>query len=194
MSLTVTVYCASSNQVAPVYFDAMERLATHLVNNQTTIIYGGGGIGLMGRLADTVLKLGGRIVGVMPEFMRSVEWAHLGVTEFQFVADMHERKKRFLAGVDAVITLPGGCGTFEELLEVITLKRLGQFTKPIIIVNTNRFYDPLIALLERSIEEGFMAPKHRQMWTVIDEPEQVLEAIQRAPAWDEQAILFATLT
>lgn len=194
MSLTVVVYCASSNQVAPVYFDAVERVANHLVDNQATVVYGGGGIGLMGRLADTVLTRKGHIIRIMPEFMRQVEWAHKGVSEFQFVEDMHERKKRFLLGVDAVVTLPGGCGTFEELMEAITLKRLGQFTKPIIIVNINRFYDSLITLLERSIEERFMAPEHRQLWTIVEEPEQIIDAIRQTPDWDPQAIHFATLT
>ncbi|QMW01541.1 LOG family protein [Spirosoma foliorum] len=193
MSLQVCVYCASSNQVAPIYFEAVDQLAINLVNHQATVIYGGGGIGLMGRLADSVLSRGGRIVGIMPEFMRTVEWAHKGVNEFRFVDDMHERKKAFLDGTDALIALPGGCGTLEELLEAITLKRLGLFTKPILILNTNRFYDPLIAMLERCIDENFMAPVHRQMWTVIDNPSQAIEAIQQAPIWDAEAIKFATL-
>ncbi|MVM41606.1 TIGR00730 family Rossman fold protein [Spirosoma sp. HMF3257] len=194
MSLRVCVYCASSNQVAPIYFEAVDQLAIHLVNHHVTVIYGGGGIGLMGRLADSVLSRGGRIIGIMPEFMRTVEWAHKGINEFRFVDDMHERKKAFLDGTDALIALPGGCGTLEELLEAITLKRLGLFTKPILIVNTNRFYDPLIAMLERCIDENFMAPVHRRMWTVIDHPSQAIEAIQQAPVWDVEAIKFATLT
>lgn len=194
MPLQICVYCASSNQVAPIYFEAVDQLAINLVDHQATVIYGGGGIGLMGKLADSVLSRGGRIVGIMPEFMRSVEWAHKGVSEFRFVEDMHERKRAFLDGTDALIALPGGCGTLEELLEAITLKRLGLFTKPILILNTNRFYDPLIAMLERCIEENFMAPQHGQMWTVVDEPNQAIEAIHRAPQWDAEAIKFATLT
>ena len=194
MPLQICVYCASSNQVAPIYFEAVEQLAANLVSHQATVIYGGGGIGLMGRLADSVLSQGGHIIGIMPEFMRSVEWAHKGVREFRFVEDMHERKRAFLEGTDALIALPGGCGTLEELLEAITLKRLGLFIKPILILNTNRFYDPLIAMLERCIEENFMAPQHRQMWTVIEDPSQAVAAIQEAPQWDAEAIKFATLT
>ncbi len=194
MSLRICVYCASSNQVAPVYFEAVDQLARQLVSHQATVIYGGGGIGLMGRLADQIISLGGRIIGVMPDFMRSVEWAHPRVEEFHFVADMHERKKAFLNGTDALITLPGGCGTLEELLEAITLKRLGQFTKPIIILNINGFYDPLLAMLERTIEEKFMAPEHRQMWSVVEDVTQVMQAVQQAPAWRPDAIKFATLT
>ena len=99
------------------------------------VIVGGGAIGLMGHLADTVIENKGEIIGIMPHFMKAAEMEHKGVTQFHFVEDMHERKKRFLEGVDALITLPGGCGTFEEFFEAITLKRLGLFTKPIIIVN-----------------------------------------------------------
>ncbi len=194
MPLQICVYCASSNQVASAYFEAVDQLAIQLANHQAIVVYGGGGIGLMGRLADQILNRGGRIIGVMPDFMRSVEWAHQQVEEFHFVADMHERKKAFLSGTDALIALPGGCGTLEELLEAITLKRLGQFIKPIIILNTNGFYDPLLNMLERCIEEKFMAPQHRQMWTVIDDPTQVMKAIEQAPAWVPEAIQFATLT
>jgi uncharacterized protein (TIGR00730 family) len=129
----------------------------------------------------------------MPQFMKEVEWAHKGVQEFHFVGDMHARKKKFLDGTDALITLPGGCGTLEEVLEAITLKRLGLFDKPIIIINTNHYYDPLIEMLEKCIEENFMAEKHRQMWTVIEDASQIIDAIQNAPIWESGAIQSATV-
>jgi uncharacterized protein (TIGR00730 family) len=147
----------------------------------------------MGRLADSVLQQGGRIIGIMPQFMKEVEWAHKGVKEFHFVGDMHERKKKFLDGTDALITLPGGCGTLEELLEAITLKRLGLFSKPIIIVNINHYYDPLIQMLEKCIEENFMSAQHRNMWTVITDTSQIITAIQQAPIWESGAIQLATI-
>jgi len=187
----VCVYCASSTRVDQRYLDATDALAEVLVKQQITVVFGGGSTGLMGKLADSVLERGGRIIGIMPQFMQAVEWAHQGVKEFQFVGDMHERKKKFLDGTDALITLPGGCGTMEELLEAITLKRLGLFTKPIIIVNINHFYDPLIAMLDRCVAEHFMSAHHRSMWTVIENPADVIEAIQNASVWDKDAIQYA---
>lgn len=187
----VCVYCASSAKIDQRYLDATDTLAEVLVNHQITVVFGGGSTGLMGQLADSVLHRGGRIIGIMPQFMQEVEWAHKGVKEFHFVGDMHERKKRFLDGTDALITLPGGCGTLEELLEAITLKRLGLFTKPIIIINVHHYYDPLIEMLDRCVEEHFMSAQHRTMWTVIENPAEVVEAIQHAPVWDAQAIHHA---
>ncbi|UFH53417.1 TIGR00730 family Rossman fold protein [Spirosoma sp. KNUC1025] len=189
----VCVYCASSAQVDRAYFDATERLATAFVDNQIDVVYGGGGIGLMGQLADTVLEKGGRITGIMPNFMREVEWAHKKVTDFVFTASMHERKQKFLEEVDGLVALAGGTGTLEELFEAITLKRLGLFTKPIIILNTRDYYAPLKEMLDRGIAENFMAPVHRSIWTFVDEPEQVIDALQNAPVWSEDAIRFATL-
>ncbi|GAB2575226.1 LOG family protein [Spirosoma areae] len=190
--MKICVYCASSALVDAVYFDATERLAKAFVAAGVAVVYGGGGIGLMGKLADTIIDNGGKIKGIMPQFMNEVEWAHKGVTDFEFTTTMHERKTRFLADIDGLVTLPGGSGTLEELLEAITLKRLGQFTKPIIILNTNEFYDPLKQMLDRCITEKFMHEKHRQMWTFVDEPEEVITAIHNAEAWDEGAIKFAT--
>ena len=149
----ICVYCSSSNQIAKEYFDDARVLARHLVQQDITLVYGGGSSGLMGCLADEVLTHKGRVIGIIPDFMKQVEWAHTGVTELHVVGDMHERKKKFLDGTDALVALPGGCGTLEELLEVITLKRLGLYSKPIIIVNLNGFYDPLLEMLQRCIDE-----------------------------------------
>jgi uncharacterized protein (TIGR00730 family) len=193
--MRICVYCASSAKIDEAYFDAAERLARALVAAGTEVVYGGGSSGLMGRLADTVLNLGGRIKGIMPRFMNDVEWAHRRVTDFELTDTMHERKAKFLEGVDGLVALPGGTGTLEELLEAITLKRLGQFAKPIVIVNTRGFYDPLRELLERCVRERFMHDKHLELWTFVDQPEQVLPAMAGAPSWpgDALAIEIATL-
>ncbi len=185
----VCVYCASSAKIHPAYFAATEVLARSLVRARIEVVFGGGSIGLMGHLAE-----GGKITGIMPHFMREVEWSHRGVSDFLFVETMHERKEKLLENVDGLITLPGGSGTLEELLEAITLKRLGRFTKPIVILNTNGFYDALEALLETCIRENFMDERHRAMWTFVNEPDQVISALQTAPAWSETAIAFATQT
>lgn len=192
--MRICVYCASSARVADVYFDATERLARALVAADVDVVYGGGAIGLMGRLADTIVDLGGRIKGIMPRFMNEVEWAHRRVSDFELTETMHERKAKFLDGVDGLVALPGGTGTLEELLEAITLKRLGQLTCPIIIVNTAGFYDPLRQMLERCVHEQFMHQRDLMLWTFVDEPEQVLPAILSAPSWGADAIKFARLT
>lgn len=189
----VCVYCASSDKVAPAYFEAADQLAAEVVAAGASVIYGGGGKGLMGHLADGVLARNGRIIGVIPEFMKKVEWDHPRVSELRVVPDMHTRKRAFLEGTDAIVTLPGGCGTFEELLEALTWKRLGLITCPIIIVNTGGYYDPLLEMLRRSVDENFMRAEHADMWSAVDHPAQVMEAIANAPGWDENAIGFAAV-
>ena len=182
---SVCIYCASSSHIHQDYFKAAEELAEILVGNNIEVVFGGGAVGLMGQIADTVLKHNGKITGIMPDFMKQVELEHKGVQSYLFVPGMHARKKKFLELAEALITLPGGCGTFEELMEAITLKRLGIIDKPIIIVNVNNYYDPLIEMLERSISEGFLIDEHRKMWTVVSRPDEVLDAIHNAPKWDK---------
>jgi uncharacterized protein (TIGR00730 family) len=187
----VCVYCASSTKVAEKYFQATDALADVLAAHNITVVYGGGAVGLMGRLADRMLALGGHVIGIIPDFMKAVEWEHKGVSKLHVVMDMHERKKRFFEGTDAIIALPGGCGTLEELLEAITWKRLGLVTAPIVIINTDGFYDPLIQMLDRCVDENFMRAEHKAMWQVIQHPSELMEAISNAVEWDENKIQIA---
>lgn len=189
----VCVYCASSSQCDALYFEETQRLGALLARHGYAIVYGGGGAGLMGALADAALAAGGEVIGVLPHFMKQVEWGHNGLTDMRLVDDMHERKRTMIESSEALIALPGGCGTLEELLEAITWKRLGLHTNPIIIVNTRGFYDPLIAQLERCIDERFMLPKHRAMWSVVASVEEVLPALQNASAWSKAALHEARL-
>ena len=189
----ICVYCASSSQVRPVYFDAAESLGKILAKNNCRLIYGGGHRGLMGKIADTVLADGGQVTGIIPGFMCEVEGNHTGLTELLLVDNMHERKEKLANMSDAVVALPGGCGTMEELLEVITWKRLGIFTKPIIICNVDGYFDPLIEMLNRSVDENFMGEEHRKMWEVVSDPEEVMHAINSSVTWDENARNFAAL-
>ncbi|MCG8577620.1 MAG: TIGR00730 family Rossman fold protein [Flavobacteriales bacterium] len=191
--MKICVYCASSARIDRAFFDATIEMAADFAKNGVEVVYGGGAVGLMGQLADTILENGGKIKGIMPQFMNEVEWAHKDVTDFEFTQTMHERKARFLEGIDGVVALAGGTGTLEELLEAITLKRLGQFTKPIIILNTNGYYDPLKQMLERCIDEQFLEEKHLKMWTFVDTPLEVLEAIKTAPEWNQGAINFTAI-
>jgi uncharacterized protein (TIGR00730 family) len=191
--MKICVYCASSGKVADKYFRVAEVLGQQLASGQHTLVYGGGSMGLMGRIADTVLANGGHVRGVMPRFMDAVEWSHKGISELVLVDDMHQRKKLLVEGVDAVVALPGGCGTLEELSEVMTLKRLGMFVKPIIILNLDGFYDPLKLMFDRMVEERFMRPEHRSIYTFVDEVDEVIPAIASAPAWGADAIAFAAV-
>lgn len=157
------------------------------------IVYGGGSVGSMGALADGALSAGGRILGILPRFMEELEWGHSALSELRVVEDMRTRKHLMLAESDAVVALPGGSGTLEELLEALTLKRLGIISHPIVIVNTRLYFRPLLELLDASIDERFMDPRHRSMWQVVDEPEEVPEAIRQAPPWPGDARRFAAL-
>jgi uncharacterized protein (TIGR00730 family) len=189
----VCVYCASSRQAHPDYRAAAHRLGEVLANAGIGIIYGGGAVGSMGALADGALARGGRVTGILPQFMADLEWGHRRLTELQLVEDLRTRKHLMLTLSQAAIALPGGSGTLEELLEVITLKRLGLYVNPIVLVNTRAFFAPLLALLERAVSERFMDPRHLDMWQVVATPEEVPEALASAPAWSAQARSFAAL-
>ncbi|TWT77402.1 LOG family protein YvdD [Posidoniimonas polymericola] len=189
----VCVYCGSSPACDAAFLEGARRLGRVLADAGIGVVYGGGGIGSMGELAEGVLERGGKITGVIPRFMIELEWAHSRLEELQVVEDMRTRKHLMLEGSAAAIALPGGCGTFEELMEAITLKRLGIYLQPIVLVNQRGYFDPLITMLERAAAEHFMADKHLQMWTVVDEPEDAPAAIADAPAWDADARRFANL-
>jgi uncharacterized protein (TIGR00730 family) len=189
----VCVYCASSSRCDDAYHQAAERLGRILARADVTVVYGGGAQGSMGHLAEGALAEGGRVIGVIPQFMNDLEWAHRGLSELILVRDMHERKRLMIAEVDAVVALPGGCGTFEELFEAMAWKRLGIYGGPIVIVNTLDYYGPCLELLDRSIERNFMDQRHRAMWSVVQEPEQVLDAIRTAPPWPHRNRDFAVL-
>lgn len=189
----VCVYCASSRTAHPEYREAAFRLGATLADHRIAVIYGGGGKGSMGALADGVLSKGGRVVGVLPRFMDDLEWGHRGLSELRLVEDMRTRKHLMLTGAQAAIALPGGCGTLEELLEAITLKRLGLFLGPIVLVNTRGFFQPLLQLLSHAVSERFMDDRHLQMWQVVVRPEEVPEAIERAPGWSADFRNFAAV-
>ncbi len=183
--MQVCVYCASSGRIHPKYFEATSRLAHLLVENNVKVVFGGGSSGLMGQLADSVLAAGGHIKGIMPQFMNEVEWGHAGVSDFIYTETMHERKAKFLEGTDALIALPGGPGTFEELFEAITLKKLAQFTKPIVILNTRGYFNAFHQLMQQAVDEHFMIDDLKYLYTMVASPEEVLPAIQNAHLWNK---------
>jgi uncharacterized protein (TIGR00730 family) len=176
--MQVCVYCASSAKIDSAYFEATEAFAKSLVANDCQVVFGGGSSGLMGKLADTVLENGGRIRGIMPQFMNEVEWGHKGVSDFIYTHTMHERKAKFLEGTDAIIALPGGPGTFEELFEAITLRKLGQISTPIVVLNTNGYFNLFADLMQQAVSEKFMTDDGESVWKMVNEPEDVIPCIR----------------
>lgn len=190
---SVCVYSASSTKIDPVYFRAAEELGRLLAEHRIRLINGAGSIGLMCSVADAVLKNGGEVTGVIPRFMVEQNWHHTGLTELIEVESMHERKQKMANLSDGIIALPGGCGTLEELLEIITWKQLGLYLNPIIIINVNGFFDPLLEMLEKAIEENFMRQQHGDIWKVARTPEEAVKLLYETPVWDVSIRKFAAI-
>lgn len=189
----VTIYCASSQRVDSDFFDATRELAVLLAARHTTIIYGAGRQGLMGCIADGVLANGGEVVGVIPAFMVERDWCHKKLTQLVVTDNMHERKEKMAQMGRATIALPGGCGTMEELLEIITWKQLGLYNHPIIILNTNGYYNPLLSMLQKAIYNHFMRDIHAQLWYVANTPQEAVSALDNIEEWDNAQGKFAMI-
>ena len=189
----VCVYSASSTKIAPVYFAAAEELGRLLAKRGINLINGAGSIGLMAATSNAALQAGGTVTGVIPRFMVEQGWHHLGLTRLVETETMHERKQLMAQMSDAVIALPGGCGTMEELLEVITWKQLGLFLNPIVVLNIDGFYDPLLEMLQRAIDGRFMRPEHRGIWQVATTPEEAVELLYTIPVWNREVRKFAAV-
>jgi len=174
----VTCFCASSNRVDKFYLDSAYELGEILARNHKTVVYGGGKVGLMGRLAQGVLDNKGQIIGVIPKFMQKYELGHNGITRLIEVDTMHQREEIMISRADCIVALPGGCGTFEELLQAITWKRLKIISAPIIIVNLKKYYNPLIQQLNKAVDENFMRTEHRQLWEVAESIPEVYDLIR----------------
>ena len=190
---SVCVYSASSTKIDEVYFNAARQLGQLLAKRRIRLINGAGSIGLMRSVADAVLENGGGVTGVIPKFMVEQGWHHTGLSKLVEVESMHERKQLMADLSDAVIALPGGCGTLEELLEIITWKQLGLYINPIVILNTNGFFDPLLDMLTRAIDENFMRRQHGEIWHVATTPEEAVELIYTVPVWDASIRKFAAI-
>ena len=190
---TICVYCASSSRVASLYYEAATRLGSLIAHNGMTLVTGGGCQGLMRAVEDGALDDGGKAIGVIPRFMIDAGWQHPSLTELRVTENMHERKQLMADLSDAVIALPGGCGTMEELLEIITWKQLGLYLKPIVILNIGGYYDHLIAQLDHAVDEHFMGEIHSKIWGVASTPEEALAIIETTPVWDASIRKYAAL-
>ena len=177
MSKRITIYCASSRKVPEKYFLHTREIAKLLAQSNHHIVYGGGAVGLMGTLADTVIEHNGKITGIMPSFMKDVEWNHPKVDDMIFTKTMGERKEMLLHDADVALSLPGGCGTYEEFMEAITLKRLGQIATDIVFYNQDGFYEPIKQLFARAVEENFMTAEHMNGIHFFDTVEEVIQHI-----------------
>jgi len=184
----VCVFCGSSPGVDPAYTKAAAALGGFLAARRVTVIYGGGNVGLMGILADSVLAAGGEVIGVIPEALLAREVGHTGLTKLHVVRSMHERKALMADLADAFIALPGGFGTFEELCEIITWSQLGLHQKPCGILNVKEFYTPLLHFFDHAVSERFIRPQHRAVVLVDENIENLWEALtkyhaQFTPKW-----------
>lgn len=190
---TIAVYCASSNKVRASFMSAAERLGELIAAEGQRLVYGDGGIGLMAAVARGALKAGGEVVGVIPQFMIDQGWNNPESTKTIVTQSMHERKAKIVEISDAMVALPGGIGTFEELLECLTWKQLGLHHNPVVILNTEGYYDKLLECIDLMVDEQMMRPIHKEMFVVVSEPEQVLPAIMNAPEWDPSTRRLAAI-
>ena len=190
---SIAVYCASSNKVRASFVTAAERLGELIAAEGKRLVYGDGGIGLMAAVARGALREGGEVVGVIPQFMVDQAWNNPDSTKTIITQTMHERKATICEISDAMVALPGGIGTFEELLECLTWKQLGLHHNPVVILNTEGYYDKLLACMDQMVEEQMMRPIHKDMYVVVSEPEEVLPAIMNAPAWDPSTRRLASI-
>jgi uncharacterized protein (TIGR00730 family) len=173
------VFCGSSLGARPAYASAARELAAELCRRRMGVVYGGGGIGLMGVLANEMLSLGGEVIGVIPRPLATKELAHAGVTEMHVVESMHERKARMASLADGFVAMPGGLGTFEETLEVLTWSQLGIHRKPIGLLNVDGYYDGWLSMITHAIDEGFVPREYSTLSMSASTPAGLLDLIER---------------
>jgi len=184
--MTVCIFAASSSRVNEEYNRTATKLGSLLALAGIDVAFGGGGIGLMGKLADAVKQNGGKITGVIPSFMEKEGWGHKEIDEMIITGDMSERKKKLFAMSDAVVALPGGVGTLEELTEAITLKQLSLFDGPVIILNTLGFYNSLLEFFDKMVENHFLRKEHKAIWETVNTPEEVIAALSNKNRGNEE--------
>ena len=173
----VALYCGSRAGNKPIYLEKAIQLSQGLAEHGFGLVYGGASIGLMGQVADSMIQHGGEAVGVIPEFMLDYEIAHPQLTELHIVTSMHQRKAMMADRACAFVALPGGLGTFEEILEIATWGQLNQHQKPMMLYNVNGFYNPLIAQLDLAVQEGFLPPQHRAKLIVCEHADQIYNTL-----------------
>ena len=175
--MKIAVYCGSSSGNGPKFIKAAEVLGKHLAEKGIDLVYGGGKVGLMGAIADSVLENGGKVYGIIPAYLQEKEIAHQGLTELKVVSDMHERKASMADMADAFVALPGGAGTLEEIFEAWTWAQLGHHKKPCAFYNVEGFYDQLKGMIDNMTKSGFLKSQYADMLIHTDDPEELLSSI-----------------
>jgi uncharacterized protein (TIGR00730 family) len=176
----LAVYCGSAPGADPAFADAARETAAAMVRQKIQLVYGGGRLGLMGLIADSVLELGGFVYGVIPQALVDIEVAHPSVTELHIVETMHERKAKMTELADGFLALPGGIGTLDELFEAWSWNALGYHKKPFCLLNTNGYWDGLIDFVDHATRSGFMSPQRRKQLLVASTPGEALELLDEA--------------
>ena len=189
----ICVYCASSTQIDDRYFRDARRLGQLMAEQGVTLLNGAGNMGLMAESADACLEAGGRAIGIIPTFMIKEGWCHEGMTEIIETNDILTRQEKMAELSDGGIFLPGGCGTFAELMELITWKQLGIYLKPIILLNTAGYFDSLLNTLLQAVSQNFMRPVHADIWRVASTPEAALQLALETPLWDTSIRRYAKI-
>ena len=185
---SIGVMCGSSDACPSHFHELAREVGRTLGRHGHDIVYGGGARGLMREVADGAMEEGAHVTGYMPTFMVEVEWQHKGLARLEITKDMSERKQKMMRDSNATLFLPGGCGTMEEFFEWLSAKRLGKHLGPLIIVNHQGYYDPLIQLLNNMQQEAFHNPVHERMWQSISAPEEIAQALNDAHPWDASYI------
>lgn len=175
--MNVCVFCGSGKGSQPVYSEAARELGALLAKASVRLIYGGGNVGLMGVVADSVMAAGGEVTGVIPSFLLAKEVGHRGITNLEVVESMHQRKQRMADLADAFVALPGGWGTLEELSEILTWKQLGLIAQPVVLLNTNHFFDPLLSQMRLMVQEGFLHPGYFDFLQVEKHPKTIISLL-----------------
>jgi uncharacterized protein (TIGR00730 family) len=186
----LAVYCGSASGSNPVFSEAACATARAMVSHGVELVYGGGRLGLMGLIADTVLELGGRVDGVIPEALIDLEVAHTGVTELHRVETMHERKAKMTDLADAFLALPGGIGTLDELFDAWSWNALGYHAKPFCLLNVEGFWDGLIEFMDHATASGFLSQQRRKQLLVASTPDEALELLDEAAAAATQGMVW----
>ena len=181
----VCVFCASSARIDTTYLEAARELGGLLARQGWRCVNGGGAVGLMGALTDGALDAGGEVTGVIPKFMVDNGWCYDRLEDVVITVDMHQRKQMMSEMADAVIAMPGGVGTLEELLETLTWRQLGLVKVPVIILNVQGYYDPLLSMLRQAIDEGFMKESHAHLWRVAATPAEAIAMLD-----DSESVAF----
>jgi len=174
----ICVFCGSNPGRDPVYMETAEKVGLFLAENGVELVFGGGRVGLMGKIADTVMENGGSVIGIIPKSLSDKEVAHQGLTELHIVDSMHTRKAMMEDLSDGFIALPGGFGTFEELCEIITWAQLGFHEKPCGFLNVNGYYDPLVELFDKATDQQFVRPKHRELVIIESDIKSMFQKMQ----------------